>query len=205
MGDLGSVPGLGRSPGRRHDKPLQYSCLENPHGQRSLGAPGVQAVTKNWTQLKQPVFAWRIPWTEEPGGLQSMDCKELDMTEQHNSTLYQHWKGLSLNSLNFTDHKKLSPSNPLLYPDQAALYSTTLVSHMCCPSVLGIPHPSTGEGNGNPLQYSCLENPVDRGAWWAAVHRVAQSRTRLKQLSSSNSIPRQMESHSLCTLVFCVP
>ena len=40
-----------------------------------------------------------------------------------------------------------------------------------------------GEGNGNPLQYSCLENPVDRGACWAAVHRVAQSQTRLKQLS----------------------
>ena len=37
-------------------------------------------------------------------------------------------------------------------------------------------------GNGNPLQYSCLENPVDRGAWWAAVHRVAQSWTRLKLL-----------------------
>ena len=34
-----------------------------------------------------------------------------------------------------------------------------------------------GEGNGNPLQYSCLENPVDRGAWWAAVHRVAESDT----------------------------
>ena len=45
-----------------------------------------------------------------------------------------------------------------------------------------------GEGNGSPLQYSCLENPVDRGAWWAAVHRVAQSRTRLKQLSSSSSL-----------------
>ena len=43
--------------------------------------------------------------------------------------------------------------------------------------------PHTGEGNGNPLQYSCLENPVDRGAWWAAVHRVTQSWTRLKQLS----------------------
>ena len=40
-----------------------------------------------------------------------------------------------------------------------------------------------GEGNGNTLQYSCLENPVDRGAWWAAVHRVAQSRTQLKWLS----------------------
>ena len=37
-----------------------------------------------------------------------------------------------------------------------------------------------GEGNGNPLQYSCLENPMDRGAWWATVHRVAKSQTRLK-------------------------
>ena len=42
----------------------------------------------------------------------------------------------------------------------------------------------TWEGNGNPLQYSCLENPRDRGAWWAAVYGVAQSRTRLKWLSS---------------------
>ena len=43
---------------------------------------------------------------------------------------------------------------------------------------------SPGEGNGNPLQYSCLENPMDRGAWWATVHRVAKSHTRLKQLST---------------------
>ena len=41
----------------------------------------------------------------------------------------------------------------------------------------------SGEGNGNPLQYSCLENSVDRGAWWAAVHGVAQSWTLLKRLS----------------------
>ena len=46
-----------------------------------------------------------------------------------------------------------------------------------------------GEGNGNPLQYSCLENPMDGGAWWAAVYGVAQSRTRLKQLSSSLAAP----------------
>ena len=45
----------------------------------------------------------------------------------------------------------------------------------------------TGEGNGNPLQCSCLENPRDEGAWWAAVSGVAQSRTRLKRLSSSSS------------------
>ena len=43
------------------------------------------------------------------------------------------------------------------------------------------------EGNGNPLQCSCLENPRDGGAWWAAVYGVAQSRTRLKRLSSSSS------------------
>ena len=44
-----------------------------------------------------------------------------------------------------------------------------------------------GEGNGNPPQCSCLENPRDGGAWWAAIHGVAQSRTRLKRLSSSSS------------------
>ena len=44
-----------------------------------------------------------------------------------------------------------------------------------------------GEGNGNPLQCCCLENPRDGGAWWAAIYGVAQSRTRLKQLSSSSS------------------
>ena len=45
-----------------------------------------------------------------------------------------------------------------------------------------------GEGNGNPLQCSCLENPRDGGAWWAAIYGVAQVRTRLKWLSSSSSI-----------------
>ena len=39
---------------------------------------------------------------------------------------------------------------------------------------------SPGGGHGNPLQYSCLENPMDRGAWWVTVHRVAKSQTQLK-------------------------
>ena len=47
-----------------------------------------------------------------------------------------------------------------------------------------------GEGHGNPLQCSCLENPRDWGAWWAAIYGVAQSRTRLKRLSSRSSSPR---------------
>ena len=45
-----------------------------------------------------------------------------------------------------------------------------------------------GEGNGNPLQYSCLENPRDGGAWWAAVYGVVQSQTGLQRLSSSSSM-----------------
>ena len=81
-------------------------------------------------------LAWRIPWTEEPGRLQSMGSLELDTTER----------------LPF--HFSLS---------------------------------CIGEGNGNPLQSSCLENPRDGGGWWAAVYGVAQSRTRLKRLSSSSS------------------
>ena len=50
-----------------------------------------------------------------------------------------------------------------------------------------------GEGNGTPLQYAFLENPVDGGTLWAAVHGVAQGRTRLKQLSSSSSNSRILE------------
>ena len=51
----------------------------------------------------------------------------------------------------------------------------------------------TGEGNGNLLQYSCLENPRDGGAWWAATYGVAQSWTRLKQLSSSSNSNLQVQ------------
>ena len=79
---------------------------------------------------------WKIPWTEEPGGLHSMGLLESDTTEQ------------------------------LHFP-----FSLSCI----------------GEGNGNPLQCSCLENPRDEGAWWAAVYGVAQSRTQLKQLSSRSS------------------
>ena len=47
---------------------------------------------------------------------------------------------------------------------------------------------SPGERHGNPLQYPCLENPMDRGAWWATVHGITKSGTQLKQLSSSTHI-----------------
>ena len=56
-----------------------------------------------------------------------------------------------------------------------------------------------GEGNGNPLQYSCLENPMDGGAWWAAVHGVARSRTRLIDFTFTFHFPaleKEMATHS---------
>ena len=86
-------------------------------------------------------FAWKIPWTEGPGRLQSMGSLESDTTER----LHFHF--------------------PLL---------------------------CIGEGNGNPLQCSCVENPRDVEAWWAAVYGIAQSRIRLKRLSSSSrkAMPR---------------
>ena len=79
-------------------------------------------------------LAWKIPWMEEPGRLQSMGSLRV----RHD------WE--------------------------------TSLSLSCI-----------GEGNGNPLQCSCLENPRDGGAWWAAIYGVTQSGIRLKRLSSSSS------------------
>ena len=56
-----------------------------------------------------------------------------------------------------------------------------------------------GEGKGTPLQYSCLENPMDRGAWWAAVHGVAKSRTRLSDFTFTfhlHALEKEMATHS---------
>ena len=58
---------------------------------------------------------------------------------------------------------------------------------------------SIGEGNGTPLQYSCLENPMDGGAWWAAVHGVAKSRTRLSDFTLTfhfHALEKEMATHS---------
>ena len=88
-GDTGSIPGLGRSPGGGNGNPIQYSCLGNPMDRGAWRAT-VHGVPKSWTRLSNFTFtfhfhalekemathssilAWEIPWTEEPGGLQSM-------------------------------------------------------------------------------------------------------------------------------------
>ena len=62
------------------------------------------------------------------------------------------------------------------------------------------PYDSNGEGNGTPLQYSCLENPMDRGAWWAAVHGVAKSQRRLSDFTFTlhfHALEKEMATHSM--------
>ena len=61
-------------------------------------------------------------------------------------------------------------------------------------------HNSIGEGNGTPLQYSCLEDPMDGGAWWAAVHGVTKSRTRLNDFTFTfhfHALEKEMATHSV--------
>ena len=106
---------------------LLHSKGYHKHNERTTHRMG-DNICKRSEQMApdSSTFAWKIPWTEEPGRLQSMGSLESDTTER----LHFHF---SLSCI--------------------------------------------GEGNGNPLQCSCLENPTDGGAWWAAVYGVAQSRT----------------------------
>ena len=107
------------------------NCMMND--ELGLGVSRISVEEGSGTPLQ---YSWQIPWTEEPGRLQSWGRWGSDTTE----------------CLHFD-------------------FSLSCI----------------GEGNGNPLQCSGLENPRDRGACWAAVYGVAQSRTRLKRLSSSSS------------------
>ena len=59
---------------------------------------------------------------------------------------------------------------------------------------------SPGRGHSNPLQYSCLGNPMDRGAWWSTVHRVAQSQTPLKRLISTATCSRGLTPNCSCSV-----
>ncbi|XDA75673.1 hypothetical protein R6Z07M_005835 [Ovis aries] len=76
------------------------------------------------------------------------------------------------------------------FRQRSQLVKSILPYQISCPGGLLALRDKAGEGNGTPFQYSCLGNPMDGGAWWAAVHGVAKSRTRLKQLSSSSSSSR---------------
>ena len=86
----------------------------------------------------------------------------------------------------------------LLQEPQLSLHSPSAL-HVC--HLFPLWTPLHSEGNGNPLQCSCLENPRDGGAWWAAIYGVAQSRTRLKRLSSSSSSSSIQRRCLVCLLI----
>ena len=150
--------------GQGNGTPLLSSCLENPTDGGAWWA-AVHEVAKSRTRLSDFTFtvhshalekavathssalAWRIPWTEEPGGPQSTGSQRVGHV----------WA----TSLHF-NHVR-------------------------------------GQGNGNPLLSSCLENPTDGGAWWAAVHEVAKSRTRLSDFTftvHSHALEKAVATHS---------
>ena len=138
------------------------------------------------------VLAWRIPGTGEPGGCRLWGRTELDMTEATCSSSssnagdpgFDPWVG------KIPWRRKWQPT-PVHLPGKShgrrSLVGCSPWGHEESDTTEQLHfHFSlscTGEGNGNPLRCSCLKNPRDGGAWWAAVYRVAQSRTRLKRLS----------------------
>ena len=89
---------------------------------------------------------------------------------------------------------KISP----VYTDRAFVGATAAPGYIA--PGYGTPYGySTGEGNGTPLQYSCLESPMDRGAWWAAVLGVTESRTRLSNFTFAfhfHALEKEMATHS---------
>ena len=127
-------------------------------------------------------LAWKIPWTEKPGRLQSMGSLRVghDWATSLSLFTFMHWR------------RKWQPT-PGFLPGESQGQGSLLGCRLwgCTESDtterlhFHFSLSYLGEGNGNPLQCSCLENPRDRGACWAAVYGVAQSRTWLKWLSKA--------------------
>ena len=165
--------------GEGNGTPLQYSCLENPMDGGAWWA-AVHGVAKSQARLSDFTFtfhfhtlekemathssilAWRIPGTEEPSGLLSMGLHRVG----------HDWSDLAaMLSLSFLGGAR---------GKEPTCQCRRHKGHRFNPWVRKIP----GGGHGKTLQYSCLEIPMDREAWWATVHRVAKNWTRLKQLST---------------------
>ena len=107
-------------------------------------------------------LAWKIPWMEEPCRLQSVG-----------SLRVRHDEATSLSIFTFHFHaleKEMATHSSVL---AWTIPEYSRCSNYILPTVYFI----NGEGNATPLQYSCLENPMDGGAWWAAVHGVTKSWT----------------------------
>ena len=111
------------------------------------------------TAIHSSILAWRIPWTEEPGGLQSTGLQNrtrLSDQHTHRGLRASLWLSGQESTCNAEDKGSIPGSGR-----------------------------SPGEGNGNPLQYPCLGNPKHSGDWWATVYEVTKSQTRLRNQTTT--------------------
>ena len=151
-GDPGSIPGSGRYPGEGNGDPLQYSCLGNTMDRGAWRAT-IHGVTKELDTTKHAGICQLLAITVLWGYTASFHVRV--PRGPHNS--YQNWPP-SFPCSSVGKEFACSAGDPGLIPGLGR---------------------SPGEGNGNPLLYPCLENLMDREAWWAAVHGVAKSWARL--------------------------
>ena len=144
------------------------------------------------------ILVWRIPWTEEPGVLQSMGLKRVRhdwaTNTQSNSVCFCSVPKSRLNLCDCMDYSM--PGFPVLCYLLEFAQSKTVPGfssgldgkESACNAgdLSSIPGSGRfpGEGNGTQLQYSCLENSMDRGAWWATVHGAAKESDRTQQLNN---------------------
>ena len=162
--DLGLTPGSGRSLAEGNGHPLQYSCLENP---MDRGA---------W---------WGTVHGVAESGMTGQLTQLSGASSLHLPTLLSIGSGSSC--ITGRTHKTWASQVALVAKNPPASAGDT--RDVGSIPVLGR---SPGGGHGNPLQCSCLENPMDRGAWWATVHGAARSRTPLKGFRTrTRTRPRQ--------------
>ena len=146
---------------------------------RRLGSiPGSERSLEKRMAVHSSILAWRVSWTQEPGRLQFMGLQRAG----HNWATKLNWTELNTGNMN------ILLANFCAHPFPWG--ASGKESDCQCrrpkrwefdPYVRKIP----GGGHDNPLQYSCLENPMDRGAWQATVHGVAKSWIWLKRLSTA--------------------
>ena len=172
--------------------PLQYSCLDNPMDGGAWWA-AVHGVAQSQTRLSDftftfhfhalekemathsSVLAWKIPGMGEPGGLPSMGSHRVGHNWSDEAAWRRKWQPTPI-FLPGESHGRRSLVGYSPWGHEELDMTERLHFHFSLSCI--------GEGSGNLLQCSCLENPRDGGAWWAAVYGVAQSRAQLKQLSS---------------------
>ena len=194
--------------GERNDNPLQCSCLENPRDRAAWWA-SIYGVAQSRTRLKrlssssssifiletgenllpcsfQPLEAAWIPWFVASSSISRFiaptSASTLTSSDFDFSVLHGPVNQSQLNIIGYSPHFKILTHISIVICYTGFPGGSDGKESACNAVDLGSKPGSgrsPGEGNGNPLQYSCLENPMDRGSWWAPVHGFTKSWTRL--------------------------